>query len=214
MWFQRGFRVVWNRVVSEWFQSDLSPRGFRVVSEWSEPAWFQYGFRWVWNCVVSEGFQTTVWFQSGFRVVWNRVVSEWFQRGLKPCGFRVVLEWSETVWFQSGFRVVWNRVVSEGFQRSLNDFGQRLLKIYCDVSSMIIYFQKSSCKIIQWKIIPNFYWEIARMKLSKKHFGRIAIFHSKNLLEAPKNLKKSLGKSIQTKNHTGFYWEKHYKKKH
>ena len=31
------------------------------------------------------------------------------------------------------------------------------------------------------------------MKLSKKHFGRIAIFHSKNLLgEAPKNLKKSL----------------------
>ena len=39
------------------------------------------------------------------------------------------------------------------------------------------------------------------MKLSKKHFGRIAILHSKNLLgEAPKNLKKSLGKSIQTKN--------------
>ena len=57
-------------------------------------------------------------------------------------------------------------------------------------------------------MIPNFYWEIARMKLSKKHFGRIAIFHSKKLLEeAPKNLKKSLGKSIQTKNHTSFYWE-------
>ena len=42
------------------------------------------------------------------------------------------------------------------------------------------------------------------MKLSKKHFGRIAIFHSKKLLgEAPKNLKKSLG-SIQTKKYTFF----------
>ena len=42
------------------------------------------------------------------------------------------------------------------------------------------------------------------MKLSEKHFGRIAIFHSKKLLgEAPKNLKKSLG-SIQTKKHTFF----------
>ena len=37
------------------------------------------------------------------------------------------------------------------------------------------------------------------MKLSKKIFGRIAIFHSKKLLgEAPKKLKKSLD-SIQTK---------------
>ena len=54
----------------------------------------------------------------------------------------------------------------------------------------------------------NFYWEITRMKLSKKHFLKNVIFHSKNLLgEAPKNLKKSLGKSIQTKNHTSFYWE-------
>ena len=35
------------------------------------------------------------------------------------------------------------------------------------------------------------------MKLSKKHFGGIDIFHLKNLLgEAPKNLKKSLGNSI------------------
>ena len=42
-------------------------------------------------------------------------------------------------------------------------------------------------------------------KLSKKHFGRIAIFHSKNLVgEAPKNLKKSLG-SIQTKKYTFFF---------
>ena len=38
------------------------------------------------------------------------------------------------------------------------------------------------------------------MNLSKRRFGRIAVFHSKNLLgEARKNLKKSLGKSIQTK---------------
>ena len=34
------------------------------------------------------------------------MVSEGFQRGLKPCRFRVVLEWSETVWFQRGFRGV------------------------------------------------------------------------------------------------------------
>ena len=68
-----------------------------------------------------------------------------------------------------------------------------------------INFQKCLSKIIEWKIIPNFYWKIARTKLSKKHFGRIAIFHLKKLLEeAPKNLKKSLGKSIQTKNHTSF----------
>ena len=51
------------------------------------------------------------------------MVSEGFQRGLKPSGFRGV---------------------SEGFQRglkhdfSLDDFGRRFLKIYCDVSPMII----------------------------------------------------------------------------
>ena len=38
------------------------------------------------------------------------------------------------------------------------------------------------------------------MKLSKKHFGRIALFHLKNLLgEVPKKLKKALGKSVQQK---------------
>ena len=51
--------------------------------------------------------------------------------------------------------------------------------------------------------------------IKKKHLGKTAIFHSKNLLgEAPKNLKKSLGKSIQTQNHTSFYWKNLYKKKH
>ena len=69
VWFQRGFRVVWNCVVLEGFQSGLKPCGFRKVLEWSK----------------------TVWFQRGFRVVWNRVVSERFQTGLKPCGFREVL---------------------------------------------------------------------------------------------------------------------------
>ena len=50
------------------------------------------------------------------------------------------------------------------------------------------------------------------MNVSKKHFGRIAIFQSKNLLgEAPKNLKKSLG-SIQTKNHTFFFMGKSLQK--
>ena len=78
-----------------------------------------------------------------------------------------------------------------------------------------IILEKSSSKIIRWKIIPIFYWEITRIKLSKKRFGRTAIFHSKKILgETPKNLKKSLGKSIQTKNHTSFYWENPYKKKH
>ena len=151
-------------MVSEGFQS-----GFRGVSEWSETVWFQRVFR-----VVCS-----------FRVVWNRVVSEWFQSGSKPCGFRVVSEWSETVWFQRGFREVW---------------------IYW--RDVAINFQKSSFKIIQWKIIPNFYWEIARMKLSKKHFGRIAIFHSKNLLgEVPKNLRSLWAKASKQKNHTSFYWE-------
>ena len=46
-------------MVSEGFQSDLKPCGFRVVSEWSETAWFQNGSEW------SE----TVWFQRGLRVV-------------------------------------------------------------------------------------------------------------------------------------------------
>ena len=55
------------------------------------------------------------WFQSGLKPV-----SEWFQSGLKPCGFRGVLEGSETM------------------KISLDDFGRRLLKIYCDVSPMII----------------------------------------------------------------------------
>ena len=135
------------RGVSELFWSGPKLCGFRGVPEWSETVWFQRGFRVVSNRVVLEGFQNGLkrcgfrGFQRGFRVVsgvWNRVVSEGFQSGLKPCGFRVVSEWSETAWFQSGFRVVWNRVVSEGFQRSLNDFGQRLLKIYCNVSPMII----------------------------------------------------------------------------
>ena len=63
--------------------------------------------------------------------------------------------------------------------------------------------------------IPIFIGKSPVYKLSKKHFGRIAAFHSKKLLgETPKNLKKSLGKSIQTKNHTSFYWENPYKKKH
>ena len=45
VWFQRGFRVVSNRVVSEGFQSGLKLCGFRGVSEWSETVWFQRGFR-------------------------------------------------------------------------------------------------------------------------------------------------------------------------
>ena len=145
-WFQRGFRTVWNRVVSEGFQRGLKPCDFRGVSEGSETAWFQRGFKGVWNRVVSEGFQRglkpcgfrgvsegfeTVWFQRGFRGVWNRVVSEGFprglkpfglegfQRGLKPFGFRGVSEGSETVWVQRGFRGVWNRVVSEGSENFL-----------------------------------------------------------------------------------------------
>ena len=43
--FQRGSRVVSNRVVSEGFQSGLKPCGFRGVSEWSETVWFQRGFK-------------------------------------------------------------------------------------------------------------------------------------------------------------------------
>ena len=48
--------------------------------------------------------------------------------GLKPRGFR-------------GSETVWCRGVSEGSETmkiSLDDFGRRLLKIYCDVSPMII----------------------------------------------------------------------------
>ena len=45
VWFQRSFRVVSNRVVSEGFQSGLKLCGFRGVSEWSETVWFQRGFR-------------------------------------------------------------------------------------------------------------------------------------------------------------------------
>ena len=40
VWFQRGFRVVSNRVVSEGFENGLKRCGFRGVSEW-----FQSGFR-------------------------------------------------------------------------------------------------------------------------------------------------------------------------
>ena len=73
VWFQRGFRGVWNRVVSEGFQ-----RGLKTV-------WFQRGFRGVWNRVVSERFQRglkpcglrgvsegseTVWFQSLYNLFW------------------------------------------------------------------------------------------------------------------------------------------------
>ena len=60
------------------------------------------------------------------------MVSEWFQRGLKPRGFRGVSE---------GLKPCGFRGVSEGSETmkiSLGDFGRRLLKIYCDVSPMII----------------------------------------------------------------------------
>ena len=165
------------RGVSEWFQ-----KGFRMVSEGSETAWFQSGFR------GSE----TAWFQSGFR----GSETAWFQRGFRG---------SETVWFQRGFRGVWNHENFIGWfwTKTFENLLRRLSNDHW--RDVAINFQKSSSKITQWKIIPNFYWEIARMKLSKKHFGRIAIFHSKNLLgEAPKNLKKSLG-SIQTKKNTFFF---------
>ena len=57
MWFQRGFRRVWNRVVStgfrgvwnhvvsEEFQRGLKPCGFRGVSEGSETVWFERGLK-------------------------------------------------------------------------------------------------------------------------------------------------------------------------
>ena len=118
-WFQRGLKPVWN-----------PPDGFRLVSEGLKVTFF-----------LKEGSETTCFSIHGHPEPSSdgfRGVSEWFQKGLKLCGFRGVSEWSETVWFQRGFRVVWNRVVSEGFQRGLNDFGRRLLKIYCDVSPMII----------------------------------------------------------------------------
>ena len=82
-WFQRDFRGVWNRVVSEGFQRGLKPCGFRGGLK-------PCGFR-----GVSEGSET-VWFQRGFRRVWNCVVSEGFQRGLKPCGFRGA--WPPMIW--------------------------------------------------------------------------------------------------------------------
>ena len=56
VWFQRGFKGVWKRVVSEGFQRGLKPCGFRGVSEGSETVWFQSGFR-------------GAWFQRGFRGV-------------------------------------------------------------------------------------------------------------------------------------------------
>ena len=45
VWFQRGFKGVWNRLVSEGFQRGLKARGFKRVSEGSETVWFERGFR-------------------------------------------------------------------------------------------------------------------------------------------------------------------------
>ena len=234
--FQRGLKpslfflkessemVVWfvlnHMAARNWMKSALTtcfatyglskaiPRRPVMVSEG-----FQRGFKEVWNRVVSEGFQRglkpcgfkrvsegfeTAWFQRGFRGVWNRVVSEGFQRGLKPCGFRGVSEGSETVWFQRDFRGVWKRMVSEGFQRGLKPCGFR------GVSEG---FQRG--------LKPSGFRGVSEGSETvwfQRGFQRV--WNCRYLLgEAPKNLKKSLGKNIQTQN-TSFYWEKPYKKKH
>ena len=60
------------------------------------------------------------------------MVSEGFQSGLKPCGFRGVLEGSETVWF---------REVLERFQWSLRGFAMGWRNCFREFSNVFFFLQ-------------------------------------------------------------------------